>query len=112
EFSGQVHFRAPGLVDLVEDYRTEARRLMLLPGFAEYMLGYADRTFAVPTAHQDRIVPGGSGMFRATIIKGRRGGGVWGGAGAGAPAPTAPDPPSSLGPREAASAQRASERLP
>ncbi|HLR27915.1 MAG TPA: winged helix DNA-binding domain-containing protein [Ruania sp.] len=112
EFSGQVHFRAPGLVDLVEDYRTEARRLMLLPGFDEYMLGYADRTFAVPTAHQDRIVPGGNGMFRATIIKAGRVIGVWRRAGSGARARIAPEPFTSLGPRDAASVQRAFERLP
>ncbi|WP_242091109.1 winged helix DNA-binding domain-containing protein [Curtobacterium sp. DN_7.5] len=35
----------------------------LLPGFDEYLLGYADRSAQLPVAHQDRVVPGGNGVF-------------------------------------------------
>lgn len=39
-----------------------------LPGFDEYVLGYQDRTPQLPTEHSERIVPGGNGMFRSTIV--------------------------------------------
>ncbi|WJX99794.1 winged helix DNA-binding domain-containing protein [Curtobacterium sp. 458] len=35
----------------------------LLPGFDEYLLGYADRSVQLPAEHQDRVVPGGNGIF-------------------------------------------------
>jgi hypothetical protein len=35
----------------------------LLPGFDEYLLGYADRTGHLAAVHADRVVPGGNGMF-------------------------------------------------
>jgi hypothetical protein len=35
----------------------------LLPGFDEYLLGYADRSAQLPVQHQDRVVPGGNGVF-------------------------------------------------
>lgn len=35
----------------------------LLPGFDEYLLGYADRSAQLPVEHQDRVVPGGNGVF-------------------------------------------------
>ena len=38
-----------------------------LPGFDEFILGYKDRTVQVPAGRMDDIVPGGNGMFRATL---------------------------------------------
>lgn len=38
-----------------------------LPGFDEFMLGYKDRTLQAPEGALDRIVPGGNGVFRATV---------------------------------------------
>lgn len=38
-----------------------------LPGFDEFILGYKDRSLQVPEDALDRIVPGGNGVFRATI---------------------------------------------
>ncbi len=35
----------------------------LLPGFDEYLLGYADRTGHLDAVHADRVVPGGNGIF-------------------------------------------------
>lgn len=35
----------------------------LLAGFDEYLLGYADRSAQLPVEHEDRVVPGGNGMF-------------------------------------------------
>lgn len=39
-----------------------------LPGFDEYLLGYADRSAALPPEHADTIVPGGNGMFLPTLV--------------------------------------------
>ena len=40
----------------------------LLPGFDEYLLGYADRSAALAPAHGRAVVPGGNGMFLPTIV--------------------------------------------
>ena len=58
-------------------HRAEAEALHLLPGFDEFVLGYADRTCAVPPEFADRIVPGGNGVFRATVVTGGQVVGTW-----------------------------------
>lgn len=40
----------------------------LLPGFDEFMLGYRDRTAALPIIHNQSINPGANGMFAGTIV--------------------------------------------
>jgi hypothetical protein len=42
--------------------------VLALPGFDEFILGYKDRRLHVPDGMLDRIVPGGNGMFRSTIV--------------------------------------------
>lgn len=108
----RVLYRQRGLADRAEEHRREVKRLLLLPGFDEYMLGYADRSFAVPESHSDRIVPGGNGMFRATIVKAGRVIGVWRRAGSGNARRIEPEPFVELGPRDRASVHRAFDRLP
>jgi hypothetical protein len=61
----------------LEPVREQARRVLLLPGFDEMVLGYADRSATVPTEYADRIVPGGNGMFRPTVISDGRAVGTW-----------------------------------
>ena len=39
-----------------------------LPGFDEYLLGYQDRSDALPAEHANRIVPGGNGIFLPVIL--------------------------------------------
>ena len=39
-----------------------------LPGFDEYLLGYQDRSDALPAEHANRIVPGGNGIFYPVIV--------------------------------------------
>jgi hypothetical protein len=39
-----------------------------LPGFDEFILGYKDRSVQVPEGAMDAIVPGGNGVFRATVV--------------------------------------------
>ena len=45
-----------------------AAGMHLLPGFDEYLLGYADRSAALAPAHAEAVVPGGNGMFKPTIV--------------------------------------------
>ncbi|MDQ2683116.1 MAG: winged helix DNA-binding domain-containing protein [Chloroflexota bacterium] len=42
--------------------------LYLLPGFDEFILGYRDRSEVIAPEHLDKLVPGGNGVFRATIV--------------------------------------------
>jgi hypothetical protein len=48
--------------------RRHARGIFLLPGFDEFVLGYVDRRAALRAEFADRIVPGGNGVFRPTVI--------------------------------------------
>jgi hypothetical protein len=45
-------------------------RTWVLPGFDEFMLGYKDRSLHVPDGRFDTVVPGGNGVFRATVVRG------------------------------------------
>ncbi len=40
----------------------------LLPGFDEYLLGYKDRSAVLAAEHTAKIVPGGNGIFLATVV--------------------------------------------
>ena len=62
---------------LLDDVVPGSRSLLLLPGFDEFLLGYADRTAALDPGHRDLIVPGGNGMFKPTIVAGGRVIGTW-----------------------------------
>jgi hypothetical protein len=61
----------------LEAARAEAEGVLLLPGFDELVLGYADRSMTVPAEFADRIVPGGNGMFRPTVVSHGRAVGTW-----------------------------------
>lgn len=84
ELDGTVLHLEPELLDRFGDHRDEARRTILLPGFDEMVLGYADRSVTVPPAHADRIVPGGNGVFRPTVVHDGRVVGAWRVVGSGA----------------------------
>ncbi|TDE98966.1 winged helix DNA-binding domain-containing protein [Occultella glacieicola] len=112
EVDGIEHLMDPALPDLLAEHRAQARRLRLLPGFDEFMLGYADRTFAVPAEFEARIVPGGNGMFRATVVKGGQVIATWKRAGTGARTRIAPEPFAPLGPRDRAAIDRRYTELP
>jgi hypothetical protein len=45
-----------------------ASTVLALPGFDEYMLGYKDRRRHADVDVIERVVPGGNGMFRATLV--------------------------------------------
>jgi len=84
EVDGREHLMAPETADLLAGCRAQAAGLFLLPGFDEFVLGYADRSCAVPPEHADRIVPGGNGVFRPTVVHRGRVVGTWGWEGRGA----------------------------
>ena len=51
--------------------------MLALPGFDEFLLGYADRSLVLPPEHADKIVPGGNGVFKKTIVAGGGVVGTW-----------------------------------
>jgi len=57
-----THWMPPGLPDRA------ARRVHALPGFDEFLLGYADRRASLAADHAPLIVPGNNGMFLSTIV--------------------------------------------
>ncbi|MGY1688571.1 winged helix DNA-binding domain-containing protein [Geodermatophilus sp. SYSU D01105] len=77
EVDGREYLMAPQTPDLLAEHRAEAAGLFLLPGFDEFVLGYADRSCAVPPEFADRIVPGNNGVFRPTVVHGGRVLGTW-----------------------------------
>jgi hypothetical protein len=84
DVDGVEHLMDPGTPELLATYRDEACGVLLLPGFDELVLGYADRSCTLEPEFADRIVPGGNGMFRATVVAGGRIVGTWRWAGSGA----------------------------
>lgn len=65
---GVEYLMDPRTPDLLADCRDRARGVFLLPGFDEFVLGYTDRGAALPAAFADRIVPGGNGVFKPTVV--------------------------------------------
>jgi hypothetical protein len=77
EVDGVEYFLDPETPDLLADCRGEARGTFLLPGFDEFVLGYGERGAVLDPAFADRIVPGGNGMFRPTVVSDGRIVGTW-----------------------------------
>jgi hypothetical protein len=51
--------------------------LVALPGFDEYLLGFKDRSMMLAAEHKQAIIPGGNGVFQATVVRGGRVIGTW-----------------------------------
>ena len=77
EVDGVEHLMDPGTPERLAACRDDARRTMLLPGFDEMVLGYADRSATVPAEHAEKVVPGGNGMFLGTVVTGGRAVATW-----------------------------------
>lgn len=71
----------PGLHDEVGAVGRAAAQPLLLPGFDEYVLGYADRLFAMAQDHHRRLVPGNNGVFKRSVVIDGRVVGTWARAG-------------------------------
>ena len=106
------YFLDPQTPDLLADCRAEARGLFLLPGFDEIVLGYGDRGAVLDPALADRFVPGGNGMFRATVVHDGRIVGTWGWTGRGANRAVTATPFTAFPKRVAAAIPRAAATLP
>jgi DNA glycosylase AlkZ-like len=65
EVDGRTYHLAPETLDRPA---VQPGHVILLPGFDEYLLGYGDRSAALAPEHSEAIVPGGNGMFKATIV--------------------------------------------
>jgi hypothetical protein len=61
EIDGVTYRMRPGLEEATAG-------IHLLPGFDEYLLGYADRSAPLAGRPLTDVVPGGNGMFLATIV--------------------------------------------
>ncbi|MGY1619385.1 winged helix DNA-binding domain-containing protein [Geodermatophilus sp. SYSU D00691] len=77
DVGGTQHLLDPATPDRLAEARAEAGGVFLLPGFDEYVLGYGDRSAVLAAEHADRIVPGGNGVFRPTVVADGRIVGTW-----------------------------------
>jgi hypothetical protein len=71
------YFMDAAVADSFAQFRKEAAGVFLLPGFDEYLLGYADRSAVLPPEFADRIAPGANGMFKATVVSEGQVVGTW-----------------------------------
>jgi winged helix DNA-binding protein len=83
EVDGTEYWMDPATPERLAGARADAQRVLLLPGFDELVLGYADRSCTVPAEFAQRIVPGNNGMFRATVVSAGQAVAVWRHAGRG-----------------------------
>ncbi len=74
---GEAYLMDPETPSRLEGCRREALGVLLLPGFDELVLGYADRSAVVAPEHSARVVPGGNGMFLATVVSAGSAVGTW-----------------------------------
>jgi hypothetical protein len=112
EIDGVEHFLDPETPDRLAACRAEARGVFLLPGFDEFVLGYGDRGAVIDPQFADRIVPGGNGMFRATVVSDGRIVAVWRWAGRGAKRTADVEPFTELPPAVAAAVPSLAAALP
>jgi hypothetical protein len=77
ELGGRTYHLDPETLDRGAGALAPMPRVLLLPGFDEYLLGYADRSAVLAPEHADHIVPGGNGLFRPTIVVDGRVVGTW-----------------------------------
>lgn len=76
--NGVTHWLAPETAALLGSGPAPgARSVILLPGFDEFLLGYSDRGAALAPDHAALTVPGGNGMFKATVVAGGQVAGTW-----------------------------------
>lgn len=83
-YDGVEYLMDPATAALTVGSADEASGLFLLPGFDEYLLGYQDRSAALSPGFAQRIVPGGNGVFRPTIVRDSQVSGTWKRSGKGA----------------------------
>jgi hypothetical protein len=76
-FEATTYWLSPETAALLDEGVPAGRLVLALPGFDEFLLGYTDRSLVLPPEHADKIVPGGNGVFRKTIVAGGQVIGTW-----------------------------------
>lgn len=113
EFGGSSYWMSPETASLLDTGVPGARTLLLLPGFDEFLLGYQDRSLVLPPEHANKIVPGGNGVFKKTVVVAGEVVGTWAREGTGRTAAVVPElfePDRPLGPAAHAAFDRAARR--
>ncbi len=77
EFGDTSYWMSPETASLLDDGVPGQRSFHLLPGFDEFVLGYQDRSLVLAPEHANKIVPGGNGVFKKTIVAGGEVIGTW-----------------------------------
>jgi len=77
ELDGVEYFLDPRTPELLDACRERVRGVFLLPGFDEFVLGYQDRSAALPAEFARHVVPGGNGVFRPTVVSDGQVVGTW-----------------------------------
>ena len=109
---GTEYLMDPATPDRLAAAGREADGVLLLPGFDEFVLGYGDRTAVVPAEHAQRIVPGGNGMFRPTVVHRGQVVGTWRWSGRGATRTVEAEPFTAFSGTVAAAIPKAAAGLP
>jgi hypothetical protein len=75
---GREMWVAPQVLDACgRDPALDPDAVVALPGFDEYLLGYKDRSLFLEPEHFQAVVPGGNGVFQATLVRAGRVIGIW-----------------------------------
>lgn len=77
DVDGTGHWLHPATPEVLAAAKKRARGVVLLPGFDEFVLGYADRSAQLDPRFAALVCPGGNGMFRATVVSGGQVVGTW-----------------------------------
>ncbi len=110
-FEGTSFWLSPETASLLDSARAPGGRSVLaLPGFDEFLLGYADRSLVLPPVHAEKIVPGGNGVFKKTVVVGGEVVGTWTASKHQAPSPVVFDDAIPLRPTALSGFGRAVER--
>jgi hypothetical protein len=109
---GVEYLLDPATADRLDAHRDAARDVFLLPGFDEFVLGYADRTAMLPAGFLDRLIPGGNGVFQPTIVADGQIVGTWKHTGRGAKRTLAASPFTSWRAEDRTAVDRAYADLP
>lgn len=113
EFEGTSFWMSPETAALLDDGVPGQRSVHLLPGFDEFVLGYTDRSMVLAPEHANKIVPGGNGVFKKTVVAGGEVIGTWAREGTSRSAAVVPqlfDEARPLGPGAQAAFSKAADR--
>ena len=97
---------------MLDDGVPGQRSVLLLAGLGEFVLGYQDRSLVLAPEHANKIVPGGNGVFKKTVVAGGEVIGTWARAGRTRSAAVVPelfDETRLLGPAAQAALEKAAE---